>query len=59
MCFIAKMALEDKDRLQDCVETLESISDNLISNGRSKREITVVTLNKIAQEIKKLEETLT
>ena len=46
---------EDIATIKDCESKIEEIHDRLISNGVSKREITVVKMKKIIDDLNHLE----
>lgn len=49
---------KDVERLQECIDILQSIHDNIISKGCSKREITTVSLGRIIQELKNVKHSM-
>lgn len=50
---------QDSETIRVCGETLKAIYDRITKNGTSKHEITMVMLNKIIGELKRLEQAMT
>ena len=50
---------QDSETIRVCGETLKAIYDRNTKNGTSKHEITMVMLNKIIGELKRLEQAMT
>ena len=47
---------KDSETVRACGDMLESLYNNIIANGMSKREITVETMHRIVVELRHLEE---
>ena len=47
---------KDAETVRVCGDMLQNLHDSLVENGVSKREVTVVTMNKIIGELRHLEE---
>ena len=50
---------KDAETVRACGDMLQSLHDSIVENGVSKREVTVVMMNKIIGEIGHLEEMMT
>ena len=49
---------KDAETIRVCADTLQQLYENIIGNGASRHEITMIQLSKIIGELRRLEHTM-